>query len=159
MPVLEGIFDADDHISDGSQTRTFYGAIPAGDYHAVAIESEIKETKAKTGKYCQFKFIITEGPYANTYLWARLNVVNPNATAQRIGNEQLANFCRAVGKTKIRDTDELLSIPLILTVSSKPRKNQEGSTEQVMVNEIEGYKPRSVKQVARLQAEQQATPF
>ena len=55
--------------------------IPAGKYQAVITESEMKPTKAGNGHYLQLAFQIIEGEYRNRFVWARLNLDNPNATA------------------------------------------------------------------------------
>lgn len=157
MSILEGVFDAEEYQSDGTATRTKRGAIPAGDYVAIAIESEVKTTKKGDGKYCQFKFVIIEGPHKEQYLWTRLNVANPNAVAQRIGNEQLATLCRAVGKRTIRATEELHQIPLILTVTMESRPPQVDGGDFLMVNEVTGFKPKAKPTLA--QVAQTVTPF
>ena len=55
--------------------------IPAGKYPAAITESEMKPTKNGSGSYLQLTFTVTDGPYKNRVLWARLNLNNPNATA------------------------------------------------------------------------------
>lgn len=163
MPVLEGLFDADEYQSDGQFTRTKRGAMPAGEYRARAIESEVKETKKGDGKYVQYKFVVTEqGSYNGNFLWINMNVVNPNQTAQRIGNEQLANFCRAVGKTKIKATEELHDKDVTLVVAMVPKQSQTEPSEQIFVNEIRGFKAiekPTLKDVSSQFAAQLDSPF
>ncbi len=81
-----GNFNAND-----VEPTTDFEPIPAGKYLAVITDSEMKRTKAGTGHYLQLAFQIIEGPYKNRFLWARLNLDNPNATAVQIarGTSQL----------------------------------------------------------------------
>jgi hypothetical protein len=58
------------------------------------VESAVKPTKAGTGKYLQLDWQILEGEYKNrSPLWDRLNIQNPNAVAQKIGQETLSAIC------------------------------------------------------------------
>jgi len=111
-----------------------FEAIPAGKYLAVITESEMKETKAGTGRYLQLTFTIIEGEYKNRILWARLNLNNPNATAVKIARAELSAICHAVGVMSPRDSVELHNLPLLITVKCKKRED----TGEI-VNEVKGY--------------------
>ena len=128
MADLNG-FDA-----DTVEPTTDFETIPAGKYEAVITESEFKPTKAGTGNYLQLTFQVIAGPYKNRFLWARLNLNNPNATAVTIAQSELSAICRAVGVTKPRDSVELHNLPLVIRVRCKTRHDT-GET----VNEIKGY--------------------
>ena len=128
MADLNG-FDA-----DTVEPTTDFETIPAGKYEAVITESEFKPTKAGTGNYLQLTFQVIAGPYKNLFLWARLNLNNPNATAVTIAQSELSAICRAVGVTKPRDSAELHNLPLVIRVRCKTRHD----TGEI-VNEIAGY--------------------
>jgi hypothetical protein len=128
MADLNG-FDA-----DTVEPTTDFETIPAGKYEAVITESEFKPTKAGTGNYLQLTFQVIAGPYKNRFLWARLNLNNPNATAVTIAQSELSAICRAVGVTKPRDSVELHNLPLVIRVRCKTRHD----TGEI-VNEIAGY--------------------
>ena len=66
------------------EPTTDFDPIPAGKYLAVITESESKPNKAGTGSYLQLTFQVIEGEYKNRFLWARLNLDNPNQTAVKI---------------------------------------------------------------------------
>jgi hypothetical protein len=108
--------------------------IPAGKYLAVITDSELKPNKAGTGHYLQLTFQIIEGPYRNRFLWARLNLDNPNATAVRIARAELSAICRAVGVLAPNDSIELHNLPLVIRVGCKKR-----SDTGEITNEIKGY--------------------
>lgn len=108
--------------------------VPAGKYLAVITESEFKPTKAGTGSYLQLTFQITDGPFANRLLWARLNLDNPSDTARKIAQGELSAICRAVDVLAPNDSAELHNLPLMITVRCKKR----GDTGEI-TNEIKGY--------------------
>ena len=120
---------------------TDFDPIPAGKYVAVITDSEMKPTKAGTGKYLQLAFQIIEGPYKNRFLWARLNLDNPNATAVQIARAELSAICRAVGVLAPKDSVELHNLPLVIHVRCKKRED----TGEI-VNEIKGYSKREKPQ-------------
>jgi len=108
--------------------------IPAGKYEAVITESEMKPTKAGTGHYLQLTFQVVEGEFKNRFLWARLNLDNPNATAVQIARAELSAICRAVGVMAPNDSTELHNLPLVISVKCKKREDTGEIT-----NEIKGY--------------------
>ena len=128
MADLNG-FDA-----DTVEPTTDFETIPADKYEAVITESEFKPTKAGTGNYLQLTFQVIAGAYKNRFLWARLNLNNPNATAVTIAQSELSAICRAVGVTKPRDSVELHNLPSVIRVRCKTRHD----TGEI-VNEIAGY--------------------
>ncbi len=108
--------------------------IPAGRYLAVIVDSGMKPTKAGTGSYLQLTFQIMEGPSKNRFLWARLNLDNPNETARKIAQGELSAICRAVGVLAPNDSCELHNLPLVINVRCKKR-----SDTNEITNEIKGF--------------------
>jgi hypothetical protein len=113
---------------------TTFDPIPAGKYVAVITQSEMKDTKAGTGSYLQLTFQIIEGEFKDRFLWARLNLNNPNATAVKIAQAELSAICRAVGVLVPTDSTDLHNLPLVLHVRCKKRPD----TGEI-ANEIKGY--------------------
>ncbi|RMF93598.1 MAG: DUF669 domain-containing protein [Planctomycetota bacterium] len=128
MADLQG-FDAN-HVEPTAD----FEPIPAGTYTAVITDSEMKPTKAGTGRYLQLAFQIIEGPHTHRVLWTRLNLENPNATAVKIARGELSAICRAVGVLQPRDSVELHNLPLVIKVRCKRRAD----TGEI-VNEVKGY--------------------
>lgn len=116
------------------EPTTAFEPIPAGKYLAVITESEMKSNKANTGSYLQLAFQITDGPYKGRFLWARLNLDNPNSTAVQIAKAELSAVCRAVGVLAPNDSTELHNLPLVIHVHCKKR-----SDTGEIANEIKGY--------------------
>jgi len=108
--------------------------LPAGKYLAAITESEMQPTKNGNGSYLQLTFTVIEGQYKNRVLWARLNLNNPNATAEKIARSELSAICHAVGVMQPRDSVELHNLPLVIVVKLKKREDTGELT-----NEIKGY--------------------
>lgn len=111
-----------------------FDPVPAGKYLAVITESEMKPTKAGTGQYLQLTFQVIEGEFKGRLLWARLNLDNPSAMAVQIARSELSSICRAIGVMQPRDSLELHSLPLVVSVGCKKRDDT-----GELANEIKGY--------------------
>ena len=135
------------------EPTTPFDPIPAGKYVAVITESEMKPTKAGTGHYLELSFQIVEGEYKNRFLWARLNLDNPNATAVQIARGELSAICRAVGVMAPNDSTELHDLPLVVRVRCRKRKD----TDEI-VNEIRGYAKKEQPAPATQPAAANGTP-
>lgn len=125
--------------------------VPAGDYLMKIVKSEIKETKAKTGKYISFEIDIIQGEYKGRKVWTNLNIINPNTVAVEIAQKELATICRACGKSAIQDTNEVHNIPFIGSVKFV---NAKGSWPEK--NEMTGYAPAAGAGVAQQTATQES---
>lgn len=133
MSLLRG-FDAN-HVDPNVE----FEPIPAGKYLAMITASEEKVTKAGSGSYLQLTFQILEGEYKGRFIWARLNLNNPNATAVQIAKAELSALCRAVGVMTPHDPADLYNLPLIISVKCKKRPDTDEYS-----NEIKGYAKREV---------------
>lgn len=108
--------------------------VPAGKYNAVIIDSEMKPTKSGNGSYLELTFEIIDGEYKERKVWARLNINNPSAQAQKIAQSELSALCRAVNVMEPKDSVDLHNLPLEITVICKKRNDSDGIS-----NEIKGY--------------------
>lgn len=118
------------------QPNEGFTPLPAGEYDAIIVESEMKPTKDNAGKYLQLKLQILNGKFQNRTLFDRLNLVNKNDTAVQIAKGTLSAICRAVNVLTPNDSSELHSKPLSIKVAI--RNDQNGNPQ----NEVKGYKPR-----------------
>lgn len=143
MAKLPGSFNADDHGDMGS-----FDPIPAGEYTAEIIESEMKPTKAaleakeegdknwaKIGQRLVLKFSIISGEFKGRTLLTGLNIINKNPQAVEISQKELATICRAVGLPGCEDSEELHGKPMTIKVKVKPE-----SANYAASNEITNYK-------------------
>lgn len=100
--------------------------IPRGTYEAVVVGSEIRPTKAGNGSGVNLTFEIVSGEHKGRRVFNWLTISHTNADAQRIGHEQLASLCKAVGVTQLTDTQQLHNIPLMIRVDidrADPERN------------------------------------
>ena len=115
-----------------------FDPIPAGKYIAVITDSEMKETRAGTGRYLQLEFEVTDGEFAGRKLWARLNIENQNAEAVRMARADLSAICRAVNVLTPGDSADLHNLPLVIKVHVRKDKNTGEIT-----NDIRGYESKA----------------
>lgn len=111
--------------------------IPAGNYLAHIIESDLVDTRSGNGKMLKLTWEILDGPLAKRRVWENLNIVNQNAQAQQIAERSLKRICDAVGYAGVlTDSEHLHFKPCVITVTVRPPSGDYG--EQ---NEVKGYKP------------------
>ena len=108
------------------QPRSF-SPLPNGDYEMIIVKSDVKPTKAGTGHYLELEMQVLAGEHSGRRHWERLNVDNPNKTAQDIAQAALAALCFAVGVTDMEDTAQLHDIPFVAHVEidrKEPDRNR-----------------------------------
>ena len=91
--------------------------VQPGTYEAVITESEIRPCRSGAGRGINLTFEILSEPAKGRKVWNWINYIHPKQEAQRIGQEELARLCRAVGIEKLDDTVQLHNIPLMITVA------------------------------------------
>jgi len=148
MAQLGGTFDATQ-----VEPASTYEALPPGNYKVQIVQSELMETKAGDGQYLWLEMDILDGPHQGRKLWDRLNLVNPNQTAQEIAQRQLSAICHATGQLSVQDSEDLHFKPLLARVKVKQRKDTGEN-----VNEINGYKPLDDQQAAPAAGQPKSAP-
>lgn len=92
--------------------------IPAGIYEALICDSEVRPTRSGNGKGINLTFeILSDGPAKGRKVFVWINYEHPKVEAQRIGREELASLCKAVGVANLTDTNQLHNLPLMITVA------------------------------------------
>jgi len=124
MAQLPDVFKSKDH-----KAMDDFSPAPDGDYTASIVESEMKDTKAGTGKYLNLKLKISGGDENGRMVYSLLNLVNPNPIAVEIAQKEMKSICDACGKATVKDSMELHGIPMIITLGTE---------------ESEGYPPKNV---------------
>ena len=138
MGFLEESFDiADMPIAEERD----FSPIPAGWYTSSIAGAEIKKTKAGTGNYISVRFDVTGPEHQGRVVFSNLNTRNPNPKAEEIGRQQLGDIMRAVGLTKLEDTDQLLGGNLSIKVTVKDDPNYGPSNEIKGFRSVEGSAP------------------
>jgi hypothetical protein len=98
--------------------------LPAGEYPAVLVASEKKQTKDGSGHYLKMDFQITSGEFQNQHIFSNCNLWlaltdDKKRTAVQIAKGQLSELCRAVGVLNPKDSKELHGIPLMIKLNAK----------------------------------------
>jgi len=71
--------------------------IPVGTYKLRAVDMEMKDTKAGTGKYISVEFVVVGGQYDDRKIFERYNVVNSNPTSVEIALANIKDWITATG--------------------------------------------------------------
>lgn len=107
--------------------------LPAGDYTVHIIEDTMKPTKKGDGEYLELKMEVLEGDHKGRWIFDRLNLRNPNATAVEISERTLVALGKACGIQNLTDSGQLRGIPITATV--KVRKSEAYGDS----NDVSGY--------------------
>ena len=107
------------NTADLPEDQGGFDPIPAGDYHLVVAESELKDTKAGNGQYIWLKMSVVGPTHQGRILFVNLNIRNPNPKAEEIGRQQLGSVLRAIGVASLTDTDQLIGGNMTCKVTVK----------------------------------------
>lgn len=129
-------------IDPNAQPSQDMGAIPAGEYVAQIVDSNVLPTKTNDGQFLELVYRITEGPFTGRQVWARLNIDNPNAKTVAIANEQLAAIRVACGLQAITDSMQLHNIPHVIRVDFTPagHVDKRGYRQERDRNDVKAWK-------------------
>lgn len=109
------------------ETTSSYDPIPPGWYPAVITASEMRETRAGTGRYLSLTLELIDCELAGRRVWTNLNLDNPNEKAVEIAQRDLAAICRAVGVMQPYDSEDLHFKKLEIKVAiakNDPERNE-----------------------------------
>jgi hypothetical protein len=101
--------------------REEFTPIPPGQYSGMVVSSELKTTH-KGGQMIVLEIDIQSGDYEGRKLFERLNIKNDNQKAVDIAYRTLSELVKAVGKTTIKDTEELHNKRFLMDVVVTPAK-------------------------------------
>ena len=121
------------------EPSTPFEVLPAGDYTVEIVADEMRDTKAGTGQYLWIDMIVTQGQFSGRHLYDRLNIRNPNKTAEDIAEKTLSAISRAVNVITYSNSDGLHFKPLIVTVKVKPSGPDKTGVDRDAQNEIKKY--------------------
>ena len=109
-------------------------ALPAGDYVAQVVGSEMKPTASGSGEYLKLEIEILTPGFSGRRVFDQLNIRNESAEAERIGRAQLSALCHAVGVLRISDSQQLHGKPFMvkLAIKEDPTYGKQ--------NKVKGYK-------------------
>lgn len=122
MAVLGTKFNAADH---DTEQRPDYEELPNGIYALEIEASDVVPTKAGTGTILKTTSVVIEPEdFKGRKLFNNYNLENPNEIAQRIGQQQFASLCRAIGVQEVEDSEQLHFHRYVVSVKlGKPSKD------------------------------------
>ena len=132
--------------------------LPAGDYLAQIVKSEMMPTKSGDGSTLTLELEVVSGPYERRRIWDRLNLDNPNAQAVEIAQRTLSAICHATGVLRVSDSEALHFKPMLVKVSVKPAGPDNRGVEREAQNEVKGYRPATGAATAPRQQAQDSRP-
>lgn len=109
-----------------------FDPLPAGDYVAQVIGSEIKDTRNRTGKILALTWEVVDGPSEHRQFWQNINYLNDSPKAQEIGRKQLDEVAYSAGATRLTDTDDLHFKPCLVRLKVSPAQGDFPAKNEVV---------------------------
>jgi hypothetical protein len=131
MALLNEVFEVSE-VPQGNSGD--YSPLPDGWYSGHIAKAELCTTKAGTGHYIKVRYDITGPTHQGRVVFGNFNVHNPSVEAEKIGRQQLADLCRAIGLARVTDTDQLVGHNCQIKLTTRQQDGYEPS------NEIKGWK-------------------
>lgn len=118
-------------VNDIPESTNSYEPLPEGWYPALIQSAELKPTKDGTGQYISIKYGLSGS--ART-VYGNINIRNQSQKAEEIGRQQLGDIMRAIGLSRVTDSDELIggNLMIKLVIKDDPQYGRK--------NEVKGYK-------------------
>ena len=124
---------------DVEESLGAFTVLPAGKYKAVLVADELKDNKKKTGKILELKIQIINGQFAQEIIKDNLNITNPSAVSQAIGQGTLKRICNLCNVPfPPADTAPLMGKPMVITVGVETFKSNT-SGKDLQSNKIKKY--------------------
>ena len=111
-----------------------YELLPKGNYTAQIVNSEIKENR-NGGNRLSLQWEIVDGQYAGRMIFQNINIAHANPEVVRIGRQNIAQICNAIGRSSVNDSSELHNQPMQIRVIIKEDKTGQYESQ----NEVRGY--------------------
>lgn len=128
-------------LSDLPEGSSDYALLPDGWYEALIKSAQLSPTKDGSGQYIKLRFDICGPTHQGRVVFSNINIRNASARAEEIGRQQLGDIMRAIGLSRVEDTDQLVGGRLCIKVGTRPERYDErsGRTYEAS-NEIKSYK-------------------
>lgn len=118
-------------VNDIPESTNSYEPLPEGWYPALIQSAELKPTKDGTGQYISIKYGLSGSA---RIVWGNINIRNQSQKAEEIGRQNLGDIMRAIGLSRVTDSDELIGGNLMIKLIIKEDEKYGRK------NEIKGYK-------------------
>ena len=102
------------------QAERTFDPIPAGDYLALILDSDVVPTKAGDGTILKLTFQVIDGPLQGRLVFENLNIENRNPAATEIAQARLGSICKSIGLSgPLHDSTVLHNQPMMIRVDIK----------------------------------------
>ena len=137
MAFLTESFDVD-QLPQGTSS---FDPLPAGWYTAHITQAELKATNDGNGQYIKLRYDITGPTHQGRVVFGNLNIKNASAQAEEIGRQQLGEVMRAIGLSRVTDTDQLIggNLSIKLDIRAARTDDKTGKTYDA-TNEVKGFR-------------------
>ena len=126
--------------TDAEGHRAGFEVVEPGWKKVVITASEVKDTKAGTGKILNFTYELQDG--TGRHLTDRLNIINSSEKAQIIGRGALGKIALAVGhKGALTRTEPLHGRPLEVKVEIEEFESNTEPGKMLKSNRVTDYRP------------------
>lgn len=149
MAFLPQAFDA----ADLPQGTGNFEPLPSGWYDVAITGAELKSTKDGNGSYIKVRYDVTGPTHQGRVVFGNLNIQNASAKAEEIGRQQLGEIMRAIGLSRVQDTDQLIGGNLSIKLEVKPADGQYSAG-----NEVRGFRALSGGTAPKPQAAAPSAP-
>jgi len=100
--------------------------LPPGWYSAYSKRVEQKPSASSTGTVLHMELIVTGPTHRGDTVRDFLNILNPNPTAERIGQGRLRSYLTAMGLRGVTDDQELVGYKVDILVDIEEREGGKG---------------------------------
>lgn len=115
--------------------------LPAGDYVAHIIASEMKGNSLQTGSFLSLTYEILGGDHERRQFFNNLNLFNPNAKAVEIAQRDLSAICHATNQLRVNDSAQLHFKPMLVKLKVRPAGPDKNGVMRDAQNEVGGHSP------------------
>jgi hypothetical protein len=122
------------------ERRGDFQIYPPGRYLVQVLQSDVEDNKNQDGKNAWFEFEIMDGEFqGGTFRHYINNIIHPSDIAQKIGQEELGELCKAVGKFNVQETEEVHFIPMMINLkfvaAGTVTKGKNGKADYIQKND------------------------
>ena len=124
MAALGKTFDATEFETE----QRDYTELPNGTYKLEVEDSDVVPTSKGDGVILKTTLSVVEPEqFKGRKLFNNYNLENKNPVAQKIGEEQFASLCRAIGVSSVNDSEDLHFHPFMAQIGlGKPQYEKDG---------------------------------
>ncbi len=122
-------------INELPQSTNNFDPLPPGWYTVTIKDAKLKDTKNRSGQYISVQCGVNGPTHAGRVVFGNINIRNENPETEKIGREQFGDLMRAIGLTRVTDTDQLIGGTLQIKLVIREAANGYEAS-----NDVRGYK-------------------